>query len=142
MSHDIEGMEYNTAISAMMIFVNQAQGWDTLPRSLLSTFVLLLSPFAPHLGEEMWSRLGHSDTLSQEPWPAWDEAVLHEDEIEIPIQVNGKVRGRIRIPAEADEDTVFEQVLACPALLPFLEGKELKKKIYVPKRMVNLVVVG
>jgi len=139
-SGDIEGMEYNTAISAMMIFVNHAQGWEVLPRSMLSTFVLLLAPFAPHLGEEMWNRLGHADTLSQEPWPAWDEEVLREDEIEIPIQVNGKLRGRILIPTEADQDSVFELALACPEVQPFLEGKDLKKKIYIPKRMVNLVV--
>ncbi len=141
-SGDIEGMEYNTAISAMMIFVNEAQAWESLPRSMLSTFVLLLSPFAPHLAEELWSRLGHADTLAYEPWPAWDEAVLHEDEIEIPVQVNGKVRGRIRVAAEAGEETVIAQALACPEVVPFLAGKALQKKIFIPKRMVNLVVAG
>ncbi len=139
---DIERMEYNTAISAMMIFVNHAQGWNALPRSLLSTFVLLLAPFAPHLAEEMWSRLGHADTLAMEPWPAWDEEVLREDEIDIPIQVNGKVRGRIRVLAEASQEQVLEQAVACPEVQPFLEGKGLKKQIYIPKRMVNLVVAG
>jgi leucyl-tRNA synthetase len=141
-SGDIEGMEYNTAISAMMIFVNEAQAWEKLPRSLLSAFVLLLAPFAPHLGEELWSRLGHADTLAYAPWPAWDEAVLHEDEIEIPVQVNGKVRGRIRVPTEAGEEAVIAAALACPEAASFLAGKDIKKKIVIPQRMVNLVVAG
>ena len=141
-SGDIEGMEYNTAISAMMIFVNEAQGWAALPRSMLSTFVLLLCPFAPHLAEEMWSRLGHPDTLAREPWPTWDESILREDELEIPVQVNGKVRGRIRVAAEASEAAVLAQAVACPEVAPHLAGKEIKKQIFIPKRMVNLVVAG
>ena len=139
---DIEGLSYNTAISAMMIFVNEAQAWEQLPRSLLSTFVLLLCPFAPHLAEEMWSRLGHPDTLAREPWPTWDESILREDEVEIPVQVNGKVRGRIRAAAETAEAAVLAQALACPEVAPYLAGKEIKKQIYIPKRMVNLVVAG
>jgi len=139
---DIERMDYNTAISAMMIFVNEAQAWDALPRSLLSTFVLILSPFAPHLAEELWNRLGHPDSLSGEAWPEVNEAYLKEDEIEIPVQVNGRVRGRIRIAPDAGEEAVFELALACPEVLPHLEGKSLKKKIYIPKRMVNLVAAG
>ena len=141
-THDVEGMEYNVAISAMMIFVNEAQAWETVPRSLLSTFVLILSPFAPHLAEELWSRLGHAESLAREPWPTWDEAVLQQDELEIPVQVNGKVRGRIRVPAEAGQDAVIAAALACPEAAPFFAGKEIKKQIYVPKRMVNLVVAG
>ncbi len=141
-SEDIEHMEYNTAISAMMIFVNEAQGWESLPKSMLSTFVLLLSPFAPHLAEEMWNRLGHSDTLAHEAWPTWDEAQLREDEIDIPVQVNGKLRGRIRVATEADEAVVMAQALACPEVASQIAGKEIKKKIFIPKRMVNLVVAG
>jgi leucyl-tRNA synthetase len=141
-SGDIEGMEYNTAISAMMIFVNEAQAWEKLPRPMLSTFVLLLSPFAPHLAEELWSRLGHPDTLAHAPWPAWNEDYLREDEIEIPVQVNGKLRGRIRVPAEAGEEAVIAHALGCPEVAPFLAGKDIKKKVFIPKRMVNLVVAG
>ena len=141
-SHDVEGMEYNVAISAMMIFVNEAQAWEKLPRSMLSTFVLLLAPFAPHLAEEMWNRLGHPDTLAREPWPTWDENHLKEDEIDIPVQVNGKLRGRIRVAVDADEETVVAAALACPEAAAFLAGKEIKKKIFIPKRMVNLVVAG
>jgi leucyl-tRNA synthetase len=135
-------MEYNVAISAMMIFVNEAQAWDRLPRSLLATFVLLLAPFAPHLAEELWNRLGHPDTLAREPWPTWDEKFLAEDEIDIPVQVNGKLRGRIRVAAEASEETVIAAALACAEAAPFFAGKEIKKKIFIPKRMVNLVVAG
>ena len=141
-THDIEGMDYNVAISAMMIFVNEAQAWEIVPRSLLSTFVLILSPFAPHLAEELWSRLGHAESLAREPWPAWDEAYLQEDELEIPVQVNGKVRGRIRVPAAAGQEAVIAAALACAEAAPFFAGKEIKKQIYVPKRMVNLVVAG
>ncbi len=141
-SGDIERMDYNTAISAMMIFVNEAQAWEQVPRSLLSSFVLLLSPFAPHLAEELWSRLGHPGTLAHEPWPTWDEAHLKEDEIEIPIQVNGKVRGRIRVAPEAAEADVLAAALACPEVAPFTAGKDIRKKIYIPKRMVNLVAAG
>ncbi|HQF21502.1 MAG TPA: leucine--tRNA ligase [Kiritimatiellia bacterium] len=141
-SHDIEKMEYNTAISAMMIFVNEAQGWPELPRALLGPFVLILSPFAPHLAEEMWSRLGHAESLAYEPWPAWDEDILREDEIEVPVQVNGKLRGRIRVAADAPEADIIAAALACPEAASFLAGKEIKKKIYIPRRMVNLVVAG
>lgn len=141
-SHDIEGMEYNTAISAMMIFVNEAQAWEQVPKSLLSTFLLLLAPFAPHLAEELWQRLGHADTLAHEAWPAWNEEYLREDEIDIPVQVNGKLRGRIRVATGADEAAVVTAALACAEAQPFFAGKEIKKKIYIPKRMVNLVVAG
>ena len=141
-SRDIEGMEYNTAISAMMIFVNEAQAWEQVPKSLLSTFLLLLAPFAPHLAEELWQRLGHADTLAYEAWPAWNEEYLREDEIDIPVQVNGKLRGRIRVAAGADEAAVVAAALACTEAQPFFAGKEIKKKIYIPKRMVNLVVAG
>ena len=136
----VEALEYNTAISAMMIFLNQAQTWTALPRSVLSDFLLLLSPFAPHIAEELWSRLGHPASLAYEPWPAWDERHLAESVVELPVQVNGKLRGRISAPADASQDDVLALALACPTVLPFLEGKTLRKSIVVPKRMVNLVV--
>ena len=126
----------------MMIFVNEAQAWEQVPRSVLSTFLLLLAPFAPHLAEELWSRLGHAGTLAHEPWPTWDEAYLKEDEIDIPVQVNGKLRGRIRVAADADEAAVVAAALACAEAAPFFAGKAIRKKIYIPKRMVNLVVAG
>ena len=136
----IEKMEYNTAISSMMIFLNEATSWERRPKALLGPFVQILAPFAPHIAEEIWQRLGHSESLACEPWPTWDESVLAEKEIELPIQVNGKVRGRVTVPADADKDAVLAAAKACPAVLPYLEGKTVRKEIVVPGRMVNLVV--
>ena len=136
----IEKMEYNTAISAMMILVNEAQSWETIPASVLSDFILLLSPFAPHIAEELWQRLGHTETLAYAPWPTWDETHLTEAEIELPVQVNGKVRGRIRVPADADPDAVAAAAEACDAVKPYLDGKTIRKRVVIPRRMVNLVV--
>ncbi len=136
----IEKMEYNTAISAMMIFLNDATSWERRPKAVLGPFVQILAPFAPHIAEEIWQRLGHSESLACEPWPTWDESVLAEKEIELPIQVNGKVRGRVTVPADAGKDAVLAAAKACPAVLPYLEGKTVRKEIVVPGRMVNLVV--
>ena len=136
----IEKMEYNTAISAMMILVNEAQAWETIPASVLSDFILLLSPFAPHIAEELWQKLGHNETLAYAPWPTWDETHLTEAEIELPVQVNGKVRGRIRVPADADQDAVASAAEACDAVKPYLDGKTIRKRVVIPRRMVNLVV--
>lgn len=139
---DIEKMEYNTAISAMMIFVNEAQTWDALPRTIVEPFLLILSPFAPHLAEELWNRLGNEDTLAYEPWPVWKEEFLQEETIEIPVQVNGRLRGRIRVPSASAESEIIAAALECAEVQPHLAGKEIKKKIYIPQRMVNLVVAG
>ena len=141
-TEDIEKMEFNTAISAMMIFVNETQAWPALPRQILEPFLLILSPFAPHLAEELWHRLGHPDSLAHEPWPAWSEEYLQQDEIEIPVQVNGRLRGRVRVSSAATEETIIAAALACAEVKPHLAGKEIKKKIYIPQRMVNLVAVG
>ena len=136
----IEKMEYNTAISAMMIFLNDATAWEQRPRAVLAPFVQILAPFAPHIAEELWSRLGHSDSLAYEPWPTWDEEVLKEKELELPVQVNGKLRGRITVPADAAQPDILAAAKACPTVVPFLAGKTIRKEIVVPARMVNLVV--
>ncbi|NLB66376.1 MAG: leucine--tRNA ligase [Lentisphaerae bacterium] len=139
-TEDIEQMDFNTAISAMMIFVNAAQGWERLPKKLLEPFVLILSPFAPHLAEELWHRLGHEETLAYEPWPAVNPEYLKRETIEIPIQVNGRLRGRVQLAPDSPEAEVLAAALACPEVQAHLAGKELKRKIYIPGRMVNLVV--
>ena len=126
----------------MMIFVNEAQTWDALPRTIVEPFLLILSPFAPHLAEELWNRLGNEDTLAYEPWPVWKEEFLQEETIEIPVQVNGRLRGRIRVPSAAAESEIIAAALECAEVQPHLAGKEIKKKIYIPQRMVNLVVAG
>ena len=99
---DVEQMSFNTAIARMMEFTNFFIKQEPRPRAAMEKFVLLLSPFAPHLAEELWQALGHATTLAYEPWPKFDEAAIREDTIEVPVQINGKLRGRIQVPADAD----------------------------------------
>ena len=144
-TEDLDGMRFNTAISAMMVFVNEANGWQTKPLPVMRSFLQLLAPFAPHLAEELWARL-HSTfgqlapSLSYAPWPQFDPALLVEDTIEIPVQVNGKLRDVIRVAADADNATLEAAARAAEKVQPFLEGKTVRKAIVVPKRMVNLIV--
>ena len=143
---DLEAMAFNTAISAMMVYVNEAEdfakgsGGAGLPKEYLEKFVLCLSPFAPHLGEELWEFLGHSKTLAYEPWPTCDAAALAEDEIEIPVQVLGKLRGRVLVPTAATPAEMEAAARANPDIAKLLEGKTVVKVIAVPKRMVNFVI--
>ena len=140
---DLEAMAFNTGISAMMVYVNEAEGFAKaggLPREYLEKFVLCLAPFAPHLGEELWQVLGHDKTLAYEPWPEYDPAALVEDEIEIPVQVLGKLRGRIRVPVAATPADMEAAARANADVAKFIEGKTVVKVIAVPKRMVNFVV--
>jgi len=137
---DIEAMKFNTAIAAMMEFLNTAYKAGIVHKDQAERFVLVLSPFAPHLAEELWERLGHDGSLACEPWPAYDEAMIAEETIELAVQINGKVRGRISVPAEADEASVLEAALAEPKVAAALEGKTIVKKIVVPGRLVNVVV--
>ena len=142
---DLEAMSFNTAISAMMVFVNQtddllkAQG-GKIAKVAAERFVQCLAPFAAHLGEELWQVLGHTDTIAYEPWPAYDPKALVEDEIEIPVQVLGKLRGRIRVPVAATPADMEAAAKANADVAKFLEGKTIVKVIAVPKRMVNFVV--
>jgi leucyl-tRNA synthetase len=136
----IEKLSFNTAISRMMEFTNELSGQNVRPKSVMEPFVLLLSPFAPHLAEELWQLLGHENTLAYEPWPKHDESKMIESEIEIPVQIKGKVRGRVMIPADADQETMIS--LAKEAVADHLAGKDLIKTIAVPGKMVNFVVKG
>jgi leucyl-tRNA synthetase len=138
---DIASMNFNTGISAMMVFVNEfaGEGRD-LPREAAEKFVLCLAPYAPHLGEELWQFLGHEDTLAYEPFPAFDPKALVEDEVEIPVQVLGKLRGRVTVPVVATPAEMEAAARANPDVAKFLEGKTVVKVIAVPKRMVNFVV--
>ena len=138
---DIDTMNFNTGISAMMVFVNEFAGdGKELPREAAEKFVLCLAPFAPHLGEELWQFLGHADTLAYEPFPAFDPKALVEDEVEIPVQVLGKLRGRVTVPVAATSAEMEAAARANPDVAKFLEGKTVVKVIAVPKRMVNFVV--
>ena len=135
---DIERMAFNTAIAAMMIFVNEAtKGLERLSRGQLLRFVQLLQPFAPHLAEELWERLGGAGSLSYAPWPTWDEAMLVDDEVEIAVQVLGKVRARVRLPRECGEDDAV--AAAREAADKWLRGKSVVKVVFVPRKLVNFV---
>jgi leucyl-tRNA synthetase len=144
-TEDLDGMRFNTAISAMMVFVNEAMTWQTKPMSVLKTFIQLLAPFAPHLAEELWARL-HSTfglkpaSLTYTAWPKYDPALLVESEIELPVQVNGKFRDTIKVPVDADNAAIESAAKAAEKAQSFLAGKTIKKVIIVPKRMVNLIV--
>ncbi len=141
-TEDIEKLSFNTAISRMMEFTNELTACDVRPRSVLEPFVLILSPFAPHIAEELWALLGHGKTLAYEPWPAFDEAKLAEAEVEIPVQVNGKVRAKVKVPTGADAATLQRTAEADEAVRQQLGGKQVVKVVVVPGRMVNFVVRG
>ena len=136
---DLEGLCFNTGISAMMVFLNE---WPskTLAREAAEKFTLCLAPFAPHLGEELWQFLGHDNTLAYEPWPSYDPSALVDNEVEIPVQVMGKLRGRIKVPVTATPDEMRAMAEQSPDVAKFLEGKTVVKVVAVPKRMVNFVV--
>jgi leucyl-tRNA synthetase len=139
-TEDIEAMRFNTAISALMEFTNAAYKWPSVPRSAAGAFVLLLAPLAPHLAEELWQRLGHADSLAYHAWPVAEPEFLKADVIEIPVQVNGKVRGKISVPAEAQEAEVIEIAKGDQNVGKHLAGQTVKRAIYVRGRIVNFVV--
>lgn len=139
-TEEIEGMRFNTAISAMMEFINVANKWDNRPRTLLEKFVLLLSPFAPHIAEELWQRLGHSQSLAYESWPKAIEEYLKEDVVTLAIQINGKTRGTIQVSEGADEAAVVAAVLQDTHFNKYLSDKTILKKIYVPGRILNVII--
>jgi len=135
-----EELRFNTAISQMMIFVNEMMPREVRSREALEAFIRLLAPYAPHLAEEVWSRLGHEGSIAYEPWPDYDESWLAEDTVTVVVQVNGKLRDSFELPADAGEELVREKVAASERLAPWLEGKTIVKTIYVPGKLVNLVV--
>jgi leucyl-tRNA synthetase len=139
-TEDLDGFRFNTAISALMIFVNDAITWETKPASLMRQFLILLQPFAPHLAEELHAKLGGASTLAYEPWPKFDPALLVEETSEIPVQVNGKLRDVITVPAGSSKEEIQAAALASEKVKQFLEGKTIKKVVVVPKKLVNIVV--
>ncbi len=137
---DIEGMRFNTAISAMMILVKQLGQKKAAPRAAAKVLTLMLSPFAPHLGEELWQRLGGKESLAYEPWPAFDADLVKESLAEIGVQVNGKLRGVIQIAIDADEAAARELATSDEKISAFVTGKTLKKVVYVPGKILNFIV--
>ena len=139
---DLDGMRFNTAISALMVFVNEASKWESRPRSVLSVFLELLNPFAPHLAEDLAARMSErpDNTLAYQPWPKYEESYLVEQVIEFPVQVNGKLRGHITITPDTSKEEIENLALKCEKIQKFISKKELKKIIVVPNRLVNIAV--
>ena len=130
----------NTAIAKLIEFNNHLTKLGSTPRAAAEPLVLMVAPLAPHIAEELWRKLGHDDTLAYEPFPVADEAWLTDDTIELPVQVNGKVRGHISVAADADRGSDRGRRLADPKIVGAIDGATPKKVIVVPGRMVNLVV--
>ena len=145
-TEDIESFSFNTAISQMMIFVNAFTNVETIPLSAIREFLVLLNPFAPHISSELWERLAEfgdaRGDVSQQSWPAYDERLLIEDEVEIVIQINGKLRDRMKMPIVATEEELKAVALSNPKVQDRIAGKAVRKVIVVPKKLVNIVVIG
>lgn len=137
---DTEGLRFNTAIAQMMTFVNELNPLETRPRAILEPFCLVLAPYAPHLAEELWSALGHEESLMWQEFPQADPRWLQQEMIEVPVQVNGKVRSKIEVAVDISEEQIKEQVLADSRVQEYTDGKEIVKFVWVPGRMVNFVV--
>jgi leucyl-tRNA synthetase len=137
---DIEGFKFNTAIAALMELTNTCYKYENLPRELLKTFTLLLSPICPHIAEELWSRLGHPETLAYTPWPSYDPALVIDDQITVVVQINGKLRTKLEVARDIDKASLETLALNDPAVLAHLDGKTVQKVVIVPQRLVNLVV--
>ena len=133
-------MRFNTALSALMEFVNEGQKADRLPRALVEGLVLLLSPFAPHLAEELWERLGHVKTLAYEAWPTYDPELVRDATVTVPVQVNGKLRATIEVAADADQAAILSIARTHEKVQSYLSGKTIRREVVVPGRLVNFVV--
>jgi leucyl-tRNA synthetase len=136
---DIETFGFNTAISQMMIFINHLGRQDVRPKAVVEQLLLVLAPFAPHIAEELWSRLGHQETLVYQPWPAYDKELIKEKELELAVQVNGKVRDKIVVVADASEEDVKQKALSSEKITAALDGKQPKKVIVIKGRLVSIV---
>ncbi len=141
-TQDTESMGFNTAIARMMEFTNFFTRSKQRPKSAIKTFLVLLSPYAPHLSEELWSILGETDSIAKQSWPEWDESALVQDTVEVPVQVNGKIKAKIMVAADADKDAMLQAALADEKVIASTEGKTIVKQIAVPGRLVNLVIKG
>ncbi|MFC1792417.1 leucine--tRNA ligase [Planctomycetota bacterium] len=136
---DIESFGFNTAISAMMILVNHLSRETVRPKAVIEKIVLILAPFAPHIAEELWEKLGYSESLAYEPWPEYDKELIKEKEIELAVQVKGKIKDRIVVSADANEEQIQQKALSCEKVIAAMAGKEPRKIIVIKSRLVNIV---
>ena len=137
---DFEKLAFNTAISQMMIFVNAVYKEGKCPKAYAEGLIKMLSCICPHIGEEMWSILGHNETIAYEQWPTYDEAKTADDTVEVILQINGKLRGKIAVPVDMDKDEVIALAKADEKVASAIEGKTIVKEIVVPNKIVNIVV--
>ncbi|UOE61066.1 leucine--tRNA ligase [Priestia filamentosa] len=138
-TEDLEGLRFNTAISQLMVFINECYKTDVLPKEYMQGFLKLIAPITPHIAEELWSKLGGSGTISYEAWPAYDESKLVDDEIEIVVQINGKVRAKLKVPAETTREGLQDLAMKDSKVQEQIEGKTVRKVIAVPGKLVNIV---
>jgi len=138
-TEDYEGLRFNTGISQLMVFINDAYKADVLPKAYVEGVVKLLAPVAPHMAEELWEKMGNAESITYAAWPAYDEAKLVEDEVEIVVQVNGKVRAKLSIPTEASREEMQEIAMSDESVQQQIEGKTIRKVIAVPGKLVNIV---
>ena len=139
-TEDFEKLAFNTAISQMMIFVNAVYKEGKCPKAYAEGFVKMLSCISPHIGEELWNILGHDNTIAYEPWPTYDAAKTIDDCLQMPVQINGKVRSIVDVPNGADKDTVLAIVKDDDKIKQALDGKIIVKEIVVPGKIINIVV--
>jgi len=139
-TRELEELKYNTAISALMELLNGLREDNCREKRIVEDLVLMLAPFAPHFAEECWERLGHTTSVFDAHWPAWDEHLTVEHTVEVVVQINGRTRSKVHVRREASEDEVVAAALADEAVRRFLAGKEIRKRILVPNRLINLVV--
>jgi len=137
---DFEKLGFNTAISQMMIFVNAVYKEGKCPRAYAEGLIKMLSCICPHIGEELWSILGHDNTIAYEPWPVYDESKTADEEVELVVQINGKVRGKISVPVDLDKDAVLSAAKSDERIAAAIDGKTVVKEIVVPNKIVNIVV--
>ena len=139
-SQDTDTLNFNTAISQMMIFINDASKMESIPKALWSGFVKMLSPYAPHLGEELWEKLGNTNTIAYESWPTYKEELCQDDSCTIVVQINGKKRADFQAAMNTDKAELEKQALSCESVIRFMEGKTPVKVIVVPNKLVNIVI--
>jgi leucyl-tRNA synthetase len=139
-THDIEALSYNTAIAALMELLNAMRESNCSERNIVKDLVVMIAPFAPHFAEECWEQLGRKTSVFDAEWPTWDEALTITPDVEIPVQINGKTRSKVRVSRAATEEVVLARALADPVVAKFVTGKEIAKVVYVPGRLLSLVV--